>query len=44
MLRIIAIVLLLLAATPRQAAAQYPERSLTILTGYPAGGMVDIVC
>jgi len=42
MLRIIAIVLLLLAAT--QAAAQYPERPLTILTGYPAGGMVDIVC
>lgn len=25
------------------AAAQYPERSLTILSGYPAGGMVDIV-
>ena len=43
MLRIIAIALLLLAATPRQTAAQYPERPLTILTGYPAGGMVDIV-
>ena len=25
------------------AAAQYPERPLTILSGYPAGGMVDIV-
>lgn len=25
------------------AAAEYPERSLTILAGYPAGGMVDIV-
>jgi putative tricarboxylic transport membrane protein len=43
MLRIIAIVLLLLGAIPWQAIAQYPERPLTILTGYPAGGMVDIV-
>jgi putative tricarboxylic transport membrane protein len=43
MLRMIAIVSLLLAATPGQAAAQYPERPVTILTGYPAGGMVDIV-
>ncbi len=25
------------------AGAQYPERSLTLLTGYPPGGMVDIV-
>ncbi len=25
------------------AAAQYPERPVTILSGYPAGGMVDIV-
>lgn len=25
------------------AAAQYPERPLTIIVGYPAGGMVDIV-
>lgn len=32
--------LLLVMAGP--AAAQYPERALTILTGYPAGGMVDI--
>ena len=43
MLRIIAIVLLLVAATPWSAAAQYPDRPVTILTGYPAGGMVDIV-
>src|SRR5512145_1584518 len=43
MLRIIAIILLLLAAIPGQAAAQYPDRPLTVLTGYPAGGMVDIV-
>ncbi len=28
-------------ATP--ATAQYPERPVTILSGYPAGGMVDIV-
>ncbi len=25
------------------AAAQYPERSVTLLAGYPAGGLVDIV-
>jgi tripartite-type tricarboxylate transporter receptor subunit TctC len=31
----------LAGATP--AAAQYPERPVTILSGYPAGGMVDIV-
>jgi tripartite-type tricarboxylate transporter receptor subunit TctC len=43
MLRIFALVLLLLTATVWPAAAQYPERPLTILTGYPPGGMVDIV-
>jgi tripartite-type tricarboxylate transporter receptor subunit TctC len=43
MLRILALVLLLLTTTVWPAAAQYPERPLTILTGYPAGGMVDIV-
>lgn len=32
---------LLLLALP--AAAQYPERPVTLLGGYPAGGMVDIV-
>jgi tripartite-type tricarboxylate transporter receptor subunit TctC len=44
MLRIVSIALMLLltlAAWP--AAAEYPERQLTILTGYPPGGMVDIV-
>ena len=42
MIRIVLLGLLALAcATP--AAAQYPERPLTILAGYPAGGMVDIV-
>ena len=25
------------------AAAQYPERPVTMLSGYPPGGMVDIV-
>jgi tripartite-type tricarboxylate transporter receptor subunit TctC len=25
------------------AAAQYPERSVTMLAGYPAGGLVDVV-
>jgi tripartite-type tricarboxylate transporter receptor subunit TctC len=33
--------LALLAAVP--AAAEYPERPLTIVAAYPAGGMVDIV-
>jgi len=41
-IRIVLIGFLALAcATP--AAAQYPERPVTILSGYPAGGMVDIV-
>jgi tripartite-type tricarboxylate transporter receptor subunit TctC len=33
--------LALLAALP--ASAQYPERALNVIAGYPAGGMVDIV-
>jgi len=33
--------LVLLSALP--AAAEYPERALTIIHAYPAGGMVDIV-
>jgi tripartite-type tricarboxylate transporter receptor subunit TctC len=42
MTRIVLIGLFALAcATP--AAAQYPERPVMILSGYPAGGMVDIV-
>ena len=42
MIRIVLVGLIALAcATP--AAAQYPERPVTILSGYPAGGMVDIV-
>jgi tripartite-type tricarboxylate transporter receptor subunit TctC len=43
MLRILAIALLLPTAAAAPAAAQYPERPITVLTGYPAGGMVDIV-
>lgn len=39
---LIALVLTALAV-PLPAAAQYPERPLTILGGYPPGGMVDIV-
>ncbi|MEK7715130.1 MAG: tripartite tricarboxylate transporter substrate-binding protein, partial [candidate division NC10 bacterium] len=42
MLRI-ALTLLLLVGFAVPAAAQYPERPMTLLTGYPAGGMVDIV-
>jgi tripartite-type tricarboxylate transporter receptor subunit TctC len=42
MIRIVLVGLMALAcATP--AAAQYPERPVTVLSGYPAGGMVDIV-
>ena len=42
MIRIVLVGLIALAcAAP--AAAQYPERPVTILSGYPAGGMVDIV-
>jgi len=32
-----------LLATVLPAAAQYPNRTVTMLTGYPAGGLVDIV-
>jgi len=42
MIRTVLIGLFVLAcAVP--AAAQYPQRPVTILSGYPAGGMVDIV-
>ena len=44
MLRFVALVLVLLTTAALPAAAQqYPDRPLTVLTGYPAGGMVDIV-
>ena len=42
MLRMVLVSLLALACA-MPAAAQYPERPVTILSGYPAGGMVDIV-
>lgn len=38
---VLVLVAVLGAASP--AAAQYPERALTIVVAYPAGGMVDIV-
>ena len=42
MLRIVALVLVLLTTASLPAAAQqYPDRPITVLTGYPAGGMVD---
>jgi tripartite-type tricarboxylate transporter receptor subunit TctC len=43
MLQIIVIALLLLSVAAGPADAQYPERALTLLGGYPAGGTVDIV-
>lgn len=42
MLRI-ALLMVLLLGSCLPAAAEYPERPLTIIVGYPAGGMVDIV-
>ena len=42
MKRILLACLLMLACVP-PVAAQFAERPLTILSGYPAGGMVDIV-
>lgn len=43
MLRILLIGLLPLLFALPASAQQYPDRPLTILAGYPAGGMVDIV-
>lgn len=43
MRRIVLLVLVLIGATAWPAAAQYPERPVTFLNGYPPGGMVDIV-
>jgi tripartite-type tricarboxylate transporter receptor subunit TctC len=37
----IALLLLALVAVP--AAAQYPEKPVTLLAGYPPGGLVDVV-
>lgn len=37
------VVLAWLFAFAVPAAAQYPERPVTMLTGYPAGGLVDVV-
>lgn len=42
MIRIVLVGLIGMACA-MPAAAQYPERPVTILSGYPAGGMVDIV-
>src|SRR5512134_1603829 len=42
MLRV-ALVAVLVLGSFLPAAAEYPERPLTIIVGYPAGGMVDIV-
>ena len=41
LLSVLAIILIAGSVVP--AAAQYPERALTIVAAYPAGGMVDIV-
>ena len=41
MMRILSALVALVASLP--AAAQYPERPVTMLIGYPAGGLVDVV-
>jgi tripartite-type tricarboxylate transporter receptor subunit TctC len=41
MYRWIALAFALVASLP--AAAQYPERTVTLLAGYPPGGLVDVV-
>jgi putative tricarboxylic transport membrane protein len=41
LLSLLAVVLIVGSVMP--AAAEYPERALTIVAAYPAGGMVDIV-
>lgn len=38
-----AIAAAILLALPLSAFAQYPERTVTMLAGYPAGGLVDVV-
>ena len=43
MVRFAFLVLSTLCWIPGAPAQQYPERPLTILSGYPAGGLVDIV-
>jgi tripartite-type tricarboxylate transporter receptor subunit TctC len=42
-LSVLTVLVVLIAGGLGPAAAQYPERPITILTGYPAGGMVDVV-
>jgi tripartite-type tricarboxylate transporter receptor subunit TctC len=39
----IGLALLVLLAAVSPAAAQYPERSVTAIVGYPAGGLADVV-
>src|SRR5256712_10787997 len=41
--KMIRIALLALLAFSLPAAAQYPERPVTLLAGYPPGGLVDVV-
>ena len=40
-MRFAALLLLLCAAAHGQNAAQYPDKPITLLAGYPPGGLVD---
>lgn len=42
-MRRVALLIVVLLASAVPAVAEYPERPLTIVVAYPAGGMVDIV-
>ena len=39
----IALALLVVLAAAVPAAAQYPDRPVTAIVGYPAGGLADVV-
>jgi tripartite-type tricarboxylate transporter receptor subunit TctC len=43
MIRMTVVALLMLLCPLHVAAQQYPDRAVTLLSGYPAGGLVDIV-
>jgi tripartite-type tricarboxylate transporter receptor subunit TctC len=40
---VLLVVVVLIALVPLPAAAEYPERPVTCLVGYPAGGLADVV-
>jgi tripartite-type tricarboxylate transporter receptor subunit TctC len=43
MIRLFALVALLVSAATPALAQQYPDRPVTAIVGYPAGGLADVV-